>query len=84
MFYNSVRGTNFTVERLSEPRFLIRPENGWRVAKVTLNGEDVTAQLMSGYLTLPAVYEDKTIAVETGCCSAGYGQHARYQRHDHG
>lgn len=65
MFYNSVRGTNFTVERLSEPRFLIRPENGWRVAKVTLNGEDVTAQLMSGYLTLPAVYEDKTIAVET-------------------
>lgn len=65
MFYNSVKGTNFTVERLSEPRFLIRPENGWRVAKVTLNGEDVTAQLMSGYLTLPAVYEDKTIAVET-------------------
>ena len=43
MFYNSVRGTNFTVERLSELRFLIRPGNGWRVAKVTLNGEDVTA-----------------------------------------
>lgn len=65
VFYNSVSGTEFTVDRLSEPRFLIRPENGWRVAKVTLNGENVTAQLMSGYLTLPAVYEDKTIAVET-------------------
>lgn len=64
-FYNSVGGTNFTVDRLSEPRFLIRPENGYRVTKVTLNGEDVTAQLMSGYLTLPAVYEDKTLAVET-------------------
>ena len=56
VFYNSVSGTEFTVDRLSEPRFLIRPENGWRVAKVTLNGENVTAQLMSGYLTLPAVY----------------------------
>ncbi len=65
VFYNSVSGTEFTVDRLSEPRFLIRPENGWRVAKVTLNGENVTAQLMSGYLTLPAVYENKAIVVET-------------------
>lgn len=65
VFYNSANATSFTVERLSAPRFLIRPENGWHVSKVTLNGEDVTAQLMSGYLNLPAVYEDKTIAVET-------------------
>lgn len=65
VFYNSVRGTNFTVERLSAPRFLIRPEYGYRVTKVMLNGEDITAQIRVGYYTMDPVYEDKTLTVET-------------------
>lgn len=58
-------GERLTVERLYEPRLLIRPENGYRVAKVTLNGEDVTTAVIGGYYTLPPVYEDKTLIVET-------------------
>lgn len=53
------------VSRLSEPRLLIRPEAGYKVTKVTLNGEDITNQLQGGYYTLSPVNEDKTLTVET-------------------
>ena len=65
VLYHGQMGENFSVERLSEPTFLIRPENGYKVARVLLNGEDVTAQVRGGYYTLESVYEEKTMTVET-------------------
>ena len=35
VFYNGQSADSFDMERLSEPRILIRPENGYRVTKVT-------------------------------------------------
>ena len=55
-------GESFSVERLSEPRMLIRPEDGYKVTKVTLNGEDVTEAVIGGYYTLGPVYEEKELA----------------------
>ena len=58
VFYDGQWSKNFSVERLSSPQLLIRPENGYRVTRVTLNGEDVTEQVQGGYYTLEPVYED--------------------------
>ena len=65
VFYEGVSGEEFIVERLSEPRLLIRAESGKVIKSVMLNGEDVTAELHGGYLDLDAVYEDKVITVTT-------------------
>lgn len=58
-------GAQLKAARLSEPRLLIRPENGYRVTRVTLNGTDVTDAVIGGYYTLAPVYEDKTLTVST-------------------
>ena len=63
VFYEGVSGEEFTVERLSEPRLLIRAESGKVIKSVMINGEDVTEELHGGYLDLDAVYEDKEITV---------------------
>ena len=63
VFYEGVSGEEFIVERLSEPRLLIRAESGKVIKSVVLNEVDVTAELRGGYLDLDAVYEDKEIAV---------------------
>ena len=65
VFYEGVSGEEFTVERLSEPRLLIRAESGKVIKSVMINGEDVTEELHGGYLDLDAVYEDKVITVTT-------------------
>ena len=65
VFLDGVSGAEFTVERLSEPRLLIRAESGKVIQSVTLNGEDVTDLLYGGYLQLSPVYEDKEIVVTT-------------------
>ena len=65
VFYEGVSGEEFIVERLSEPRLLIRAESGKVIKSVMLNGEDVTEELHGGYLDLDAVYEDKVITVTT-------------------
>ena len=65
VFYEGVSGERFIVDRLSEPRLLIRAESGKVVKMVTLNGEDVTDHLDGGYLDLAPVYEDKVIVVTT-------------------
>ena len=65
VFYEGVSGEEFIVERLSEPRLLIRAESGKVIKSVTLNGADVTAELHGGYLDLAPVYEDKEITVTT-------------------
>ena len=53
------------MERFSSPQFQIRPKKGWKITAVLVNGEDVTDQLKDGMLTLPEVYEDQQIVVET-------------------
>ena len=65
VFYEGVSGEEFTVERLSTPRLLIRAESGKVIKTVMLNDVDVTAFLHGGYLDLDAVYEDKEITVIT-------------------
>ena len=63
VFYEGVSGEEFIVERLSEPRLLIRAESGKVIKSVMLNDVDVTAELHGGYLDLAPVYEDKVITV---------------------
>ena len=65
VFYEGISGEEFTVERLSEPRLLIRAESGKVIKSVMLNGEDVTDLLHGGYLDLAPVYEDKVLTVTT-------------------
>ena len=65
VFYEGVSGEEFIVERLSEPRLLIRAESGKVIKSVMINGEDVTEELHGGYLDLAPVYEDKEITVIT-------------------
>ena len=65
VFYEGVSGEEFIVERLSEPRLLIRAESGKVIKSVMLNDVDVTAFLHGGYLDLAPVYEDKVITVTT-------------------
>ncbi|MGN1250384.1 MAG: hypothetical protein ACI4XW_09945 [Candidatus Spyradocola sp.] len=55
----------FTVERLSQPKLLIRAQAGREIEKVTLNGVDITDQIKGGYYTLEPIYEDKELVVTT-------------------
>lgn len=55
----------YAVERFSSPQFQIQPKKGWKITAVLVNGENVTDQLKDGMLTLPEVYEDQQIVVET-------------------
>lgn len=55
----------YAVERFSSPQFQIQPKKGWKITAVLVNGEDVTDQLKDGMLTLPEVYEDQLLVVET-------------------
>ena len=65
VFYEGVSGEEFIVERLSEPRLLIRAESGKVIKSVMINGENVTEELHGGYLDLAPVYEDKVLTVTT-------------------
>ena len=65
VFFEGLEGTEFTVERLSEPRILIRAESGKVIKSISLDGKDVTAELDGGYLTLAPIYEDKTLTITT-------------------
>lgn len=56
---------NFAVDRFAEPKIQITPEEGWKVSRILLNGEDVTEQFKDGYLTLEEVCEDLTLVIET-------------------
>lgn len=56
---------NFVVDRFAEPKIQITPEEGWKVSRILLNGEDVTEQFKDGYLTLEEVCEDLTLVIET-------------------
>ncbi len=65
VFYNGVSREKFMVERLSEPRILIRAESGNIIKSVTVNDEDMTNQIRGGYIKLPAVCEDMIVTVTT-------------------
>ena len=58
-------GSTFTVERLSEPTLLFTPAEGEEIAKIALNGEELTDRFVNGRYKLPPVYEDLTLEVET-------------------
>ena len=62
---------NFVVDRFAEPKIRIAPEEGWKVSKIFLNGEDVTEQFKDGYLTLEEVCEDLTLVIETAEDTSG-------------
>ena len=62
---------NFVVDRFADPKIRITPEEGWKVSKILLNGEDVTEQFQDGYLTLEEVCEDTTLVIETAEDTSG-------------
>lgn len=62
---NGTVGERFSVERLSQPELAIRPAEGYRVTGVTLNGQDVTAQIQDGAYILPPVYQDLLLVIAT-------------------
>ena len=62
---------NFVVDRFAEPKIRITPEEGWKVSRIHLNGEDVTEQFQDGYLTLEEVCEDTTLVIETAEDTSG-------------
>ena len=66
VFFNGI-AVNDTVslERQSTPQLLIRADSGRKITSVTLNGEDVTNQLVGGRLTLPKVISDGRLIVLT-------------------
>lgn len=66
VFFNGI-AVNDTVspERQSTPQLLIRADSGRKITSVTLDGEDVTNQLVGGRLTLPKVISDGRLIVLT-------------------
>lgn len=65
VIYNQAVGSVFTVERLSKPKLTVRAKSGYAIKSVKLGETDITAQLISGSITLEAIYEDKTLTVVT-------------------
>ena len=56
--------TKVRVKQGMEQVLTITPEEGWKLLTVTMNGQDVTAQVKDGgTLTTPAIMQDATIAV---------------------
>ena len=56
--------TKVRVKQGTEQVLDITPEEGWKLLTVTMDGQDVTAQLKDGgTLTTPAIMQDATIAV---------------------
>ncbi len=45
VFCDGAAGSSFTVERLSEPKLLIRAESGREITEVLLNEENITKQI---------------------------------------
>ena len=60
---NGEPGTEFEVERLSEPVIEIKAREGEKLIKAEINGEDITDKLVDGKLTLEPMHEDKLIEV---------------------
>lgn len=74
VFCNGRPGSQFTVDRLSEPVLLIRAASGKEITRILLNGEDITTEVKGGYYTLAPVYEDQTLTVVTKDAPASQGK----------
>lgn len=74
VFCDGAAGSSFTVERLSEPKLLIRAESGREITEILLNGENITKQVRGGYYTLEPVYEDQMLTVVTAEAPAAQGK----------
>lgn len=74
VFLGGEPGTQFTVERLSQPTMLIRPADGKEITQVLLNNEDITHQVKGGYYTPEPIYEDKTLTVLTQDAAPAQGR----------
>ena len=61
---NGKEGTEFDVERLSQPELEIKAREGEKITKVLLGGEDITDKLIDGKLTLDPIYEDKALDIQ--------------------
>lgn len=55
----------FAVPRFADAEFSFGVENGYKIVRATLNGENVTAQILNGSLMIPSVNEDKNLTIET-------------------
>ena len=55
----------YLVPRFSEPQFTLQAEDGYRITRVLVNDQDVTAQVTDGVLKLSSVKEDVTITIVT-------------------
>lgn len=62
VFCNGQPGTAFTVERLSQPQLLVRPDSGRVLTRVLVNGADVTGSVQGGYYTPPTTPPAQTTA----------------------
>lgn len=65
VLYQGRSDNSFEIPRLSEPTLLIRADDGYKLSKVTLNGENITDKVIGNNYTLAPVYEDKKLVVET-------------------
>lgn len=55
----------YLVPRFSEPQFTLQAEDGYRITRVLVNDQDVTAQVTDGVLKLSSVKADVTITIVT-------------------
>jgi hypothetical protein len=56
-------GETLAVERQKEQTYQFLPDDGKTLESVTYNGEDVTAQVVDGTFTAPAIIADSTLKV---------------------
>ena len=57
-------GSSFEAQRLSQPMLSIKPDSGWEITSVTLNGSDITEEVSAdGQYIFEPVYEDKTVVI---------------------
>lgn len=57
-------GTEFELERLSEPTLTIKAKDGDKIVQVTLNGKDITDKLTDGKYKLPPVFENESLNIQ--------------------
>lgn len=63
--FNGSSGDSLNIPRLEEFKLQIKPNDGYMVKQILLNGEDVTENYKDGVLTLSGVYEASDLTVIT-------------------
>lgn len=65
VFVNGEMAKKIVAERLSTPEILIRAESGYRIDKVTIDGNDITAKVVGGYYTFAPVHDNQVLKIKT-------------------